>query len=376
MGATMGQLGKHPGLGLEFFTAEPERAEFYFAERDWSRDGFQGVTEAALGIGTDPGNIADAGEDTGTLVSRFFDLVPDNPRFDADHAQGASAPLGELLKHSMPSVQVAVGSPTSADGGAGVFDLSDPFLPRLEDQPRLNSKDLDGLLGVALSTDAGMSRIAEGVANLRVTTLGGWQALHDAGSPVATTQALEGLLTSSTRLEGHLQHAVAGVEIEGARTKDQQVAAFTDLVSTAAELVPVPGADDLVDIAGDTGKQLVDEAWSRIRDVPSGQIERLLGGNEELVRAEQTDAAVDGQARSVVTTFLALAEAGVITVPPELRDTWMPDGELVSLSDIEHGDLSVRHDEASNLMESIISVDTLRAAYKDPFVDWDTEKGE
>jgi hypothetical protein len=27
-------------------------------------------------------------------------------------------------------------------------------------------------------------------------------------------------------------------------------------------------------------------------------------------------------------------------------------------------------------MESIISVDTLRAAYKDPFVDWDTEKGE
>jgi hypothetical protein len=376
MGATMGQLGKHPGLGLEFFTDEPKRAEFYFSERDWSRDGFEGVAEAALGIGTDPGNIADAGADTGMLVSRFFDLLPDNPRFGADHAEGASAPLGDLLKHYMPSVQVAVGSPTSADGGAGVFDLSDPFLPRLEDQPRLNSKDLDGLLAVALSTDEGMGRIAEGVANLRVTSLGGWQALHDAGSSVATDQALEGLLTSTTRLEGYLQHAVAGVEIEGAATKDQQVAAFTDLVSKAAELVPVPGADDLVEIAGETGKQLVDEAWSRLREVPSGQITELLGGNEDLVREEQTEAAVDGQARSVVTTFLALAEAGVVTVPPELQDIWMPGGELVSLSDIEHGDLSFRHDEAANMMESILSVDTLRAAYKDPFVDWDTEKGE
>ncbi|WP_203668950.1 hypothetical protein [Cellulomonas pakistanensis] len=375
MGATMGQLGKHPELGLEFFSdADGEkRAEFYFAERDWSRDGFQGVAEAALGIGTDPENIAERGEDTGMLVSRFFGLLPENPEFTAEHAGGAAEPVGSLLKHYMQSVQVAVEGSTSANGAPGVANLTNSFLPQLQDQPVIYTGDLDKLLAVAVSTEDGMARVAEGVANFRQTALGGWSALHGAGVEIANPQSLERILTSSIGLEGHIQRVVSDAEIEGAKSKDQQVAAFTSLVSKAAALVPVPGAEDLVDIAGETGKKLADAAWSEIRNVPSGQITEIFGGNENAARELATDRLVDGQTRSVVSSFLALAEAGIVDVPPELEAIWMPDGELISLADIDLDELSYRHGEAANALGHLVSVDDLRSAYQDPFVVLSTE---
>lgn len=369
MGATMGQLGKHPGLGLEFFSdADGEkRAEFYFAERDWSRDGFQGVAEAALGIGTDPDNIANHPEKTGLFVSDALGRLPDNPRFTAEHAAGASEPLGALLKQYMPSVQIAVSSPTSADADAGLLTLRDDFLPRLENQPRINTGDLDSILKVALSTDEGMARVAEGIANYRQTSIGGWSAMNAAGVASATYPALENVLTSSTRLEGHMQELLAQMDIEGAKSRDQQIAAFTGLVSKAAALVPLPGAEMVVDVAGTTGKQIADAAWSEIRNVPSGQITAIFGGNEDAARAAATDTFTDSQARTVVTSFLALAEAGVVDVPPELRDTWMPGGRLISVDQIPLDDLAVRQYEAGTLLRPLVSVDEIRDAFQDPY---------
>ncbi|GEL48729.1 hypothetical protein CHO01_38450 [Cellulomonas hominis] len=369
MAAAMGQLGRHPGLGLEFFSDADgaERTGYYFAERDWSRDGFAGISEAALAIGTDADNLAGDPEKTGLFVSEFFGRLPDNPQFTAEHAAGASEPLGALLKHYMPSVQIAVGTPTSANGAAGLVTIQDDFLPALDNQPKIYSKDLDVLLGVALSTEEGMARVAEGVANYRQTAIGGWSVLHGAGVEGATYQALEDVLTSSAGLEGHMQEALSMIDIEGARSRDQQIAAFTGLVSKAASLVPVPGAEMIVDVAGSTGKQLADAAWSEIRKIPSGQITEIFGGNEDAARAEATDTYLDSRARSVVSSFLALAEAGVVEVPATMRDTWMPGGRLLSVSDIPLDDLGVRTHEASTLLRPIVSVETIEGAFTDPY---------
>ena len=367
--AAMGQLGRHPGLGLEFFsdTEGAERVEYYVAERDWSRDGFAGIAHAALGIGTDPGNIAASPEQTGMLVSEFFGRLPDNPQFTPEHALGASEPIGALLKHYMPSVQIAVGSPTSANGDAGLVAIQDDFLPALRNQPKLYTQDLDDLLRVALSSGDGVARLAEGVANFRQTSIGGWSVLHHDGHDAATPQALERILTSSAGLEGYMQEALSRIEIEGARSHDQQIAAFTGLVSKAAALVPVPGAEMIVDVAGSTGKQLADAMWSQIGNVPSGQITEIFGGSEDAARASATETYQDSRARSVVSSYLALAEAGVVDVPASMREAWMPDGQLLSVGEIPLDDLGVRAHEASSVLATMISVDAIESAFKDPY---------
>lgn len=372
MGATMGQLGRHPALGLEFFTDEPERAEFYFAERDWSRDGFQGVAEAALGIGTDPGNIADAGEDTGMLVSRFFDLLPDNPRFDADHAAAGAEPVADLLKHYMPAVEAAVAAADAGDLGARLRDFdTNPYLPAMTDYPVLDAVDLDGLLGVALSDENGMARIAEGVAGLRQAQLGSFAEQHPGMEGAeAHNQALRSILSDSAKLEGYMQHAVGEIAIEGAKTRDQQVAVFTGLVSEAVGLIPVPGADAAGDVVGETGKKVWEAAWGKVQEIPADRITESFGSNEDAVRDEQTGAAQLGREKMVITTYLALAESGVVEIPENMRDTWAPGGQVVSLEGIAPEDLQTFHAEAADRLGTLLSVAELDLIYKDGFTSW------
>lgn len=374
--AAMGQLGRHPGLGLEFFsdTEGAERVEYYVAERDWSRDGFAGIAHAALGIGTDPGNIAASPEQTGMLVSEFFGRLPDNPQFTPEHALGASEPIGALLKHYMPSVQIAVGSPTSANGSAGVFSLGDGFLPALQNQPLLYSGDAAGLLRVALSSESGMARIAEGVAHYRQTALAGWSALHESDPVRANDSALESVLATSAALEGYMSETIGQLEIGSARSSDQQVAAFSGLVSTAASLVPVPGAEMLVDVAGSTGNQLAGAAWSHLQTLPGEQVDQIFGGAEDAARDAATRAYYDNRARSVVSSFLAVAEAGVVDVPPALRDVWMPGGRLITASEIPIEELGVRASEAGSALQHRVSVDVIAAAFADPYDVLSTER--
>lgn len=371
MGATMGQLGKHPALGLEFFSDGDgeERAEFYFAERDWSRDGFQGIAEAALGIGTDPGNIENAGEDTGMLVSRFFDLLPDNPRFDADHAAAGAEPVADLLKHYMPAVESALRDEGSADLGARLRDIdTKPYLGSFTNYPVLDFDDLDGLLKVALSTEDGMARIAEGVAGYRQVQLTNFAMQHPDG---AGSAEMGTILADSARLEGLMQGAVGAIAIDGAVSRDQQVAAFTGLVSEAAGLLPVPYADEMGDVVGDLGKKAWETAWGHVQEIPSDRITETFGNYEDSTRAEQAREAQVGRSRMVITTYLSLAEAGVVEVPENMRDTWMPGGRLISLESIPPEQFQAFRSEAGDALGQVLDVATLELTYKDPMTAWE-----
>ena len=370
MGATMGQLGRHPALGLEFFTDEPERAGFYFAERDWSRDGFQGVAEAALGIGTDPGNIAARPSTTGMFVSEFFDRLPDNPEFTAEHAAAAAEPVADLLKHYMPSVEAASTDGSDQDHGARVRDFdTKAFHAALRDQPVLDGVDLRKLLSVSLSTEEGMARIAEGVAGYRQTQLTNF-ALHADGGAEANPAELQKILNEGAYLEGYMQHAVSETVIEGAKSTDQQVAVFTSLVSEAAGLLPVPFADEIPGAVGDVGASLWNTAWGHVQEIPADRITESFGSNEDAARDAESGKAALGRERMVISSYLALAEAGVVTIPENMQDTWMRDGRIISLDDVPPADLQTFRSEAADAISALSSVAELDLLYKDPFTDW------
>lgn len=376
MAGVMGQLGKHPDLGLEFFSdgKGEDRSSFYFAERDWSRDGFGGISQAALAIGTDPGNLAADPKGTGLFVSRFFDELPDNPRFDADHAAAAAEPVADLLKHYMPSVEAAVAG-DGEDHGARVrsFDTN-PYLGTLTDYPVLDKVDLDGLLKVALSSEDGMARIAEGVAGYRQVQLTNFALQHPGLEGAQANDAhLQKILSDGSRLEGFMQHAVGDIAIEGAKSADQQVAVFTGLVSEAAGLLPVPFADEAGDLLGDVGKKAWESAWGHVQEIPTDHVTEAFGSNEDAARDEQTGQAQLGRERMVISTYLSLAEAGVLEVPESMRDTWMPGGRMVSLDTIAPQDLQTFRSEAADALSAVLSVSDLELSYKDPFTSWNGE---
>ena len=372
MAAVMGQLGKHPGLGLEFFTsgeAGAERSEFYFAERDWSRDGFTGIAEAALAIGTSPENLAGSPQETAMFVSEYFDRLPDNPEFDAGNASGAAEPVADLLKQYMPAVEAAAGG-DAADHGARVRPLdTSAYLPQIEHYPVLDKADLDGLLEVALSTDDGVARIAEGVAGFRQEQLGRFAGLHPDGA-ATDNAALQSILDRSAKLEGYMQHAVGDVAIEDAKSRDQQVAVFTTLVSEAVGLVPVPGTDALGDAVGNVAKDAWSAAWNEVAEVPGDTITQAFGSNADAVRDQMTGEAMLGREKAVINTYLSLVQAGVVDVPPSMTDTWTPGGRLVSLGDIPAQDLQTFRAEAMDAMGTVVSATQLEVLYKDPFTDW------
>lgn len=374
MAQAMGQLGNHPQLGLEFFTDPDDgaaRTEFYLSERDWSRDGFAGISEAALGIGTDPGTLTGAPEATARFVSEFFDRVPDNPAFNADHARAASEPIADLLKHYIPAVELATGTGTDFPADVRALDTS-PYLPGAEYYPLLDKPDLDGLLKVALSTEDGMARIAEGVAGYRQEQLTQFAAQHPDGATTHNAD-LQSIIDRSGRLEGYMQHAVGDIAIEGAVSRDQQVAVFTGLVSEAVGLIPVPGADAVGDVLGDVAKDALGAAWNKVGEIPGETITEAFGNNADAVRDQQTGEAMLGREKAVIGTYLALAHAGIVDVPPAMLDTWAPGGTLVTLDDIPPRDIQTFRGEALDAMGAVVSATQLEIMYKDPFTTWYTK---
>ena len=374
MAATMGQLGQHPGLGLEFFSDSDgeKRSAYYFAERDWSRDGFAGISEAALAIGTDPENIANDSEKTGMFVSEFFDRLPDNPEFTAENAAGASEPVANLLKHYMPSMEAAAAGGDMQDFGARLRDIDTrPYLGVLTDQPVLDLVDLKGLLGVALSTEGGMARIAEGVAGLNQTQLTNFAMQHpgmDSSSP--DLPQLQKILNDSAHLQGFVQHEVGVTAIEGAKSADQRVAVFTGLVSEAAGMLPVPFSDEIGDAAGDVGKKVWDAAWGHVQEIPADRLTESFGSNEDAARSEQTGEAQLGREKMLVSAYLSLAQAGVVEIPEHMRDTWTSGGEIVSLEQIDRADIQTFRSEAEDELSKLSSSGEVKLMYKDPFTGW------
>lgn len=375
--AAFGQLGKHPQLGLEFFTAPGDgqaRVEHYFSERDWTRDGFRGISEAIAGIGTDPTNATTATAQTNLLVSEFFNRVPDQPGFTPGEASCASEPIGRLLKNFIPAVNAAVVG-GSHDVGAGLQDIDYlDYHPKLMDQPTMNRADLEKLMKVAVSTPEGMARVAEGVAAYRQEQLMAYAREHGPLSTESPNRAVQDIMERSARLEGYAQNAVAHVAIDGARSKDQQVAVFTELVSEAIGLVPVPGADEVGEVLGETGKKLWGAAWNHTTQLTTDTITETFGSATDAEIARQIRQAQLGREGVQIRSAQALLQAGLIELPQNYEDTWLQGQRIIPIGDITDDEWMGFVNESAALLGKVLDGSDIDDQYQDPFGSWNFDK--
>lgn len=343
----MGQLAQHPALALEFFVADSARSGYYLAERDWSRDGFAGIAAVALAVGTDPDNLAAEPERTGLLVSTVADQLWKNPAFTPERAAEASETVADLLKHYVVAVDVATpfGAP-GPDYPARTWDLSLSSIGPFTAYPVMDGPDVEGLLAVALSTDEGVARIAEGVAGYRQAELASFAARYpepDAARVHAIE--LENILYASTGLDAVVRGELRATGPEA----DRRVAAYVDLVSRAEADLPVPFVYRTTDAHEDPGTD-GGPAWVDVRQLPADVVERAFARASSRPPSEQ-----DGRDRVWVTAYRALLEAGVLALPDDLAGAWAPGGELVTLGDIPADALGERAVEAREPIGFLLS---------------------
>lgn len=122
MSTAMGRLSEHPYAALRFFTDADDgaaRAAYYLGERDWRSDGFGGIAETVLAIGTDRENLTYLPGQTQKLVDTFLSSIVANPYFSAADAGAAAGPLATLVEQYLPEVHAAI--------KAGATELPGPW---------------------------------------------------------------------------------------------------------------------------------------------------------------------------------------------------------------------------------------------------------
>jgi len=366
MAQIMHNLGENPEAGLTFFTEDADRKKYYFNDRSWEADGYGGISHAVEGIGTHAGNLEKDPQATTQLVSQFLDEVADSPGFNAEDAKAASPHIASLLKFYMPAVDNALREGLHEGDGRSTF-LSVEHFGDFEHYPQLYKNDLDALMQVAMGTQEGTQRVAEGVAayqQTRVNNIAAELALDP--SNIDLRNELTGILQGRAALQGFAEYSVGRVEIDGAASRDAQRQAFLDAVSGAASLVPLPGAD----LVGEAGSKLIGYGFSQGVSLTSGEISDSWT-NEAASVADDASVRADESLRQVkIDTFYSLIDAGIIS-KDEIPNQWLDDrGRLIDRADIPREDLPSYTESAMNAVNNYASDDDLRGPYRDQFMEY------
>lgn len=370
MAAIMQNFADNPSAGLRFFDSE-DRQEFYFNDRDWSEDGFKSISMAAEGITTDADNLAKDPEATTTIASSFFHHIADNDGFNPEDAKDGSPYVAEMLKFYMPAVDQALrNGEQDGDPGSVPFELDN--FGKFDHYPELFRGDLDSLMQVAMGTDEGMTSIAEGVGSFQQTQINNAAVSLglDPDDPGVRTQ-LRDVLERTSALQGFTEYSVGQVEIDEAESRDQQRQAYIDLVSEAAGLVPLPGADKI----GELGSQALDFGWNKAVELGTD----AAGEHFASEAAEATDKAEtraeQGTDRVKINGFLALVEAGVIP-RDEVPDIWFENGSMIDASDIDSSEMSQYTQSAMNGVSQYATNMDFETSYRDSFLRYYQEASE
>lgn len=349
MAAIMNNFAANPEAGLEFFTGGDDpagRQQFYFEQRDWRADGYEGVSNAVASIGTNTDLLegVDARATT-DLVSSFFDHIAENEHFNPDDASGASPHVASLMKFYMPAVDNALRN-YGTDGEPGSASLSVLGIGEFDPYPVMFTDDLDILMEVSLSTDEGAQRVAEGIGAFQATQINNLaaQLAADPTNDGLQTQ-LRGALESSAALQGFAEYTIGRVEIEGAADRDAQRQAFIDMVQDAAGLVPLPGASQV----GDLGSKLINYGYSEAVSLGHDAAGERFANEEAAARDNAEERAEAGSTRMRMDAFVTLVEAGVI---PEdaIPSGWLEDGKLKDPSEFPADRAHVHAQGAENVV--------------------------
>lgn len=362
MAAIMHNLGENPGAGLTFFTEDESRQTYYFNDREWKADGYAGISHAVEGIGTDATNLQQDAEATTGLVSRFLDQVANSAGFTPEDAKPASPYIADLLKFYMPAVDNALrNGPAEGDGTSGPYSLD--HFGSFDHYPVIFGDDLDSLMRVAMSTQDGTQSIAEGVGGFQKTQLNtiAVELAANPDDPGLRTE-LRDILQRNASLQGFTEYTVGSVEIDGAASRDAQRQVYIDLVSDAAGLVPLPGADQV----GAVGSKLIDFGWSQATDLGTNAAGEAWTSEAAAATDNAEQRAEAGSNRVKVDTYLSLVEAGVIP-RDDVPDQWYSNGRLIDLNDIPPEQMGTYTQSAMNGVNEYATNYDLEGAYRESF---------
>jgi hypothetical protein len=369
MAAIMGNLGAHPAAGLEFFTEDPNRQKFYFNDRTWKADGYEGISEAAEGISTDLDNLRKHPDGTTKLAATFVDYISNADGFNAEDAKAASPYIAKLLKFYMPAVDASLHSGrTEQDGhdltpGNGPFDQA--YFGHFDHYPEFFKNDMESLTTVGMSTADGMQSIAEGVGGYQGTRLNNMAVvLGQDPENFKKGNELKDIIQSGAALRGFMEHAVGETEIDGAKDQDAQRQAFIDIVSDVVGEVPIPGADAL----GDAGSKVVEFGWSKAMSAGTDAASSHFANQTEGATSDANTRASDGANEVKIETYLSLVRAGVIPyseLDPAFKDGY---GNLKKFSDIKASDVPNDVRVAMSKVDDYATNFDIEGAYKNSFL--------
>ena len=145
MAEMMRSMSRQPEVGYDFLQGEGN-ADFVFDKRDWSNDGYDGVSALADRVSTDPAIYAAHPHEAAMIASQFVDWTANSPGFNADDAKAASDSVSHLLSAYMPSMAAAMdGGGEDNDPDILKLGLKLPGYGEMDNMPQFYRPDLESM---------------------------------------------------------------------------------------------------------------------------------------------------------------------------------------------------------------------------------------
>ncbi len=357
MAEMMRAMSRQPEVGYEFIR-QPGNAHFFFDQRDWSNDGYDGIAALADRVSTDPDVYRAHPREAAMIASQFVDWTANSPGFNPDDAKAASDSVAHLLRSYMPSVAAAMdGGSEDGDPGLLAAGLNLPGFGELDDMPKFFRGDLTAMTGVAMSTEHGMVDLAGGVADYRQTQVNTLASLlADDPQDLDLRTRLQSVMMDDAELRAFTTRIAGETEISDAHETDKQRQFWTNLLAEGVKQVPIkpPILSTVVEHGIDLGTGAVNDAWANTAD-----------GVEDSWEGHATT----GIAQMNYESYASLVEAGVIP-RDEVPDGFLDHGQVRGWNDLDRDERSDYAARAASEMNSYMPDETLENTYRGRFQDF------
>ena len=356
MAEMMRAMSRQPEVGYDFIREEGN-ADFFFDKRDWSHDGYDGISALADRVSTDPDIYRQHPYEAAEIASQFVDWTADSPGFNAEDAEAASDSVGHLLSAYMPSMAAAMDG-AGEDGKAGVLsaDLKVTGYGVLTNMPEFYRPDLASMTSVAMSTEDGLSHLAGGVADYKQTQVNHVAAqLAEHPNDGGLRSQLQDAMLNDSELRAFTTRIAGETEISEAHDSDQQRQFWSNLIGEGVKAVPIkpPIVGTIVEHGVDLGTGAIDNAWANTAD-----------GVEDDWEVNATN----GIAQMNYETYASLVQAGVVEFD-QAPDVFKANGEIKGWSDVSADDQSDYGQRAAGELSPWMSDELLETTYRSRFED-------
>ncbi len=356
MAEMMRAMSRQPEVGYDFIREEGN-ADYFFDKRDWSNDGYDGISALADRVSTDPEIYQAHPHEAALIASQFVDWTADSPGFNAGDAKAASDSVSHLLSAYMPSMGAAMDG-GGGDGEAGILGAGRdiPGYGELDNLPRFFRPDLAAMTSVAMSTEDGMTGLAGGVADYRQTQVNAIATgLVDDPDNEDLRTSLQAVMMDDSELRGFTTRIAGETEISDAHDTDQQRQFWTNLVAEGAKQIPIkpPILGTVVEHGIDLGTDAVNNAWAN---------------SAEGVKDDWEVNATNGIGQMNYEAYASLVQAGVVS-DGQVPDAFLDHGEVRGWNDIPAGERSDYAARASDEMRRFMPDESLENTYRSRFHD-------